>query len=232
MKKLILGLLASSAIAGAAAAADLPQRTYAPGPVAFVPAFSWTGFYAGIKGGYGWNSTSYHFQVTNLSSGHNGNGWLLGGRVGYNYQFPNNLVIGIEGEANWTDIKGSVLCVNPAFRCGHRLDWLGSISGRLGYGFDRFLVYVSGGVAFTHAKYRSVSVPGGVLFGTGYGADFTGWTVGAGLEYAVTNNIIIDAGYKYYDFGRKRAPAGALAVNATDVRPRTHTVQVGLTYKF
>ncbi|WP_342362025.1 outer membrane protein [Terrarubrum flagellatum] len=215
----------------AAQAADLPARV-APMPPLPMP-YNWTGFYVGAQGGYGWSDTSYAFTATATGASHSGDGWFVGGRVGYNYQFVNNLVLGVEGEANWSDIDGSTSCPGAGFTCGHKVRWFGSVNGRLGYAIDRLLLVADGGVAFADMRYRSTATATGVLFGTGYSETFVGWTIGGGAEYALTNNLIVSLNYKYYDFRSKTAPIGAVSsISPGKFNPTMHTVRVGLAYKF
>ena len=131
-----VGLLALAG--GSAAAADLP-RYYQPGP-AYNAIYTWTGFYVGINGGGGWGRSQWDGVDTfDVSGG------LIGATVGYNWQFGGT-VIGAEGDIDWSGIKATttVLC---APGCETRNKWLATARGRLGYGFDRFLPYFTGGLA-------------------------------------------------------------------------------------
>src|SRR5260221_8736208 len=137
MNRFVMGWVGLSARAGGwAAAADLPQY-YQPGP-AYNPIYTWTGFYVGINGGGGWGRSQWDAVDTfDLSGG------LIGGTIGYNWQFA-GAVIGAEGDIDWSGIKGTttVLC---APGCETRNNWLATARGRVGYAFDRFLPYLTGG---------------------------------------------------------------------------------------
>src|SRR5436190_4032391 len=125
-------------VGGSAAAAELPPY-YQPGP-AYNPIYTWTGFYLGINGGGGWGSSQWDGVDTfDLSGG------LIGGTIGYNWQFA-GAVVGAEGDIDWSGIKGTttVLC---APGCETRNKWLATARGRLGFAFDRFLPYFTGGLA-------------------------------------------------------------------------------------
>ena len=109
-------------------------------PPVYNPIYNWTGFYVGINGGGGWGNSQWDginkFDVS---------GGLIGGTIGYNWQVG-QIVVGAEGDIDWSGIKGStnVLC---AAGCETRNTWLATVRGRLGYAFDRFLPYVTAGLA-------------------------------------------------------------------------------------
>ena len=215
MKTRLLGLLAATALTtagiSAASAADLPARYAPPAPiVAAVPLFTWTGFYVGVNAGYGWqdsnNSASVFvpagtFVTAPLASGvvtfgdDNGAGFVGGGQIGYNYQIG-SFVLGVEADLQWADLGGSngvavvpagfPVTFVPAGTVGG-IDWFGTVRARVGVAFDRALVYATGGFAY-----------GGAADNNGFGGfngfvnddDVrTGWVLGAGFEYAFTNNL-------------------------------------------
>lgn len=231
MNRLLLGLLAATSIASAAAAADLPSRKYAPAPVAFVPAFSWTGFYAGVQAGYGWGKAPAPWGAPattaifpNFQSDFNQKGGFAGGHIGYNYQI-NQFVIGLEGDVNASWLNG-----NDGGSGGHinglKHKWNASIRARAGYAFDRALLYVTGGWAYLDATATRLTPPNEYVSTT-----FSGWTVGAGLEYAITNNWTVRGEYRYTDYGKSVARFTASGY-AERINPRVHTVQLGVSYKF
>src|ERR1700722_9739543 len=171
MKRVFFALVGLAALMGTAAAADLPPRP-APAPYykapAFVQAYNWTGFYIGVNGGGGFGRSTWDSTAPfNISGG------LAGGTLGYNYQIG-PAVLGVEGDIDWADIKGTT---NSAclFGCKTSDHWLSTVRGRLGYAADRFMPFISGGAAFGDIK---TSTPGFA------GATQTnvGWTLGAGLE--------------------------------------------------
>jgi outer membrane immunogenic protein len=170
---------------GAAGAADLPPY-YQPGP-AYNPIYTWTGFYVGINGGGGWGSSQWDavnsFDVS---------GGLIGGTVGYNWQFG-QAVVGAEGDIDWSGIKGTTTVLCPG-GCETRNKWLATARGRLGLAFDRFLPYVTGGLAFGDINATVPILPGGSISNAG-------WTVGAGLEVGFISNVSLKAEYLYVDLG-------------------------------
>src|SRR5580700_2369005 len=147
MKRFLLAsasVLAMAGSIGTAMAADLsrppPMATKAP---YFASYYNWTGFYAGINGGYGFGSSNW----SALASSFNVNGGMFGGQIGYNWQFG-QFVYGLEGDADWTDLRGTsnVLGCNLTI-CRTRNDFLATARGRLGYAIDRWMPYVTGGLA-------------------------------------------------------------------------------------
>src|ERR1700685_3810267 len=171
MKRVFLALVGLAALTGTAAAAVLPRRM-APAPYYKAPAevqvYNWTGFYIGINGGGGfgrsdWDSIGSSFDVS---------GGLVGGTLGYNYQFGQG-VVGVEGDIDWADINGTSTTGCP-LGCKTSDTWLSTVRGRLGYAAHLFMPFVTGGAAFGDVR---ASTPG---FGT-TGSDRTGWTLGGGL---------------------------------------------------
>lgn len=189
----------------------------APALPEFTP-FSWTGLYLGAHAGYGWSEIEW--QEGAFSGSHDGSGWLAGGHVGYNLQ-AGRIVYGIEADISSGWIDGGNGC------CGHNVDWLYSVRGRLGMtsADNRWLFYATGGAAWADIDYAS---PG---FG-GHSDSHFGWVAGAGIERALTPNLTARVEYLYYDFDRITAPAGALGGAATDLDPSMHSVRFGLTLKF
>src|SRR5882757_1513193 len=170
--------------AGSASAADLPPR-YAPykAPPVYNPIYNWTGFYLGINGGGGWGRSHWDgLDTANLSGG------LIGGTIGYNWQFG-QAVVSVEGDIDWSGIKGTQLGC-----CTTENNWLATVRGRVGYAFDRFLPYLTAGLAVGDIKSSVPGWPGG-------SASNAGWTVGAGLEVGVVANVSLKAEYLYVDLG-------------------------------
>jgi outer membrane immunogenic protein len=202
-----LAVLASTSailISIPARAADLPSPVQPVAPVAYAPSFSWTGFYVG--GELGWIGTNSEYTagavllgtpfVVSAATGKDGVSY--GVLAGYNYQVG-NVVLGIEGDfEGWTVGKIRYTAITGDFLTAHS-KWGGSVRGRLGYAADRVLVYISGGAAFVSTE---TSIP---TTGISIGGDDTrvGWTVGAGLDYAFTNNWFTGFEYRYSQFQSK-----------------------------
>jgi len=113
---------------------------------------------------------------------------MVGGTVGYNWQI-NQFVLGAEGDIDWTGLKGqtNTFC---APGCETRNHWLSTVRGRLGYAFDRLLPYVTAGLAIGDINATLPGFPGGSVTSAG-------WTIGAGLEYAIVGNVSVKAEYLY-----------------------------------
>ncbi|GLK72918.1 porin family protein [Ancylobacter dichloromethanicus] len=250
MKNVLLGaVLMSTALPAVAVAADMPYPTKAE-VVVVEPVFSWTGFYIGANVGFGGNEFEYPFSVNagglplaNGSASIDSSGFFGGGQIGYNYQFANNVVLGVEADFEWSGIDGKVdaglnIPLLPAAfsaSAGSEVEWFGTIRARLGYAFDHLLVYGTGGAAYGKVK-SSISV-GGPGFLLNESADDTnwGWTAGAGFEYAINNNWTLKTEYLYVDLGSVSAFNGLLAPGVfgnLDTETTFHTAKVGLNYKF
>src|SRR5262245_58503958 len=195
-----VGLLALAG--GSATAADLAPY-YQSGP-GYNPIYTWTGFYVGINGGGGWGTSKWDglnsFDVS---------GGLIGGTVGYNWQFG-PAVVGAEGDIDWSGIKGTTTVLCPG-GCETRNKWLATVRGRIGYAFDRFLPYFTGGLAVGDINaslpltaglpVRPITPTLPVPVSPGGSITNAGWTVGAGLEVGVVSNVSLKAEYLYVDLG-------------------------------
>ncbi len=198
-----------------------------PAPIAATPIFSWTGAYVGIVGGYNWGKTDWTYNATGLTADHNSNGGNIGGTVGYNYQFPNNVVLGLEGDISWSGAKGSTDCPNPAFSCESKEKWFGTVRPRLGYAYDRFLPYVTGGVAFGNVEISTVDATGNRVSDSQTRA---GWAAGVGLEYAFTDQFTAKVEYLHMDLGKDDYTVDA--GNVVNAKWKSDGVRIGFNYKF
>jgi outer membrane immunogenic protein len=229
-------------------AADLPSRMApAPAPmIAAVPVFTWTGFYVGAQLGYAWGDSEDEFPggaffvndagiLTPFTGGFGGDNdsFLAGAHAGYNYQIG-SFVVGLEGDVegffndndNFNGILLDATGTPVAFALsGRDIDWQGSIRARAGFAFDRAMIYATGGFAFA-------GVSGGVsnLIANNGDDTLTGWTLGAGLEYAFTNNLTTRVEYRYTNYDRDDSIFNNVTFGGGDFD--FHTVRVGLTYKF
>ena len=153
----------------------------------------------------------------------NTSGGLVGGTVGYNYQFGQG-VVGVEGDIDWADINGTTNSACP-LGCKTSDHWLSTVRGRLGYAADRFMPFVTGGAAFGDIR---ASTPGFA------GANTTnaGWTVGAGLEFAIAGNWTAKAEYLYVDLGKFNCGIACGAFVTDNVSFTTNIVRAGVNYRF
>ncbi len=218
--------LAVSAVSGVANAADLPPRPYtkAPPPVT-APAivYNWTGFYIGGHLG----------GVFSGDSGLQGSDARFMGGVqgGYDYQFANNWVLGLEANYSWLASAGGGVLFPGGTVASLDNRGLGSVTGRLGFTTGPVLLYAKGGYAFRDSNldvgFAGVSQPFSVD-----GNRKDGYTVGAGLEYMFAPNWSAKVEYQYYNFGNTTFTAGPADIVGTSFRNDEHTVKAGLNYRF
>ena len=186
MYRVVVACVGLLALAGGSVAEAQPAPYYQPGP-AYNPIYTWTGFYVGINGGGGWGRSQWDgLNTFDVSGG------LIGGTVGYNWQFG-QVVVGAEGDIDWSGIKGTTTVLCPG-GCETRNKWLATVRGRLGLAFDRFLPYFTGGLALGDINATLPLLPGGSISNAG-------WTVGAGVEVGVVSNVSLKAEYLYVDLG-------------------------------
>jgi outer membrane immunogenic protein len=195
-------------------------------------AYDWTGFYAGVSGGYGMGSSTTVGVPSGSSQTIGLSGGLLGANAGYNAQMD-NFVLGVEGDVSWSGISGSAICtLDPSFTCRGDIDWIASITGRAGVAFDKALLYASGGVALSGVEARVT--PSSPFFTGSHSGIGVGWTAGVGVEVAVTENVSLKADFSHVNFGTVRAPAGTLSSNGDvyDLSASANIVKVGVNFAF
>lgn len=205
----VAGVLSTTAVS----AADL-ATAYQPAAVAYSPAsaFNWSGFYAGVNGGYGWGEFSGGGTVERL------NGVLGGVQLGYNHDFG-GFVLGVEGDIQLANMKQTVGIVTMG------IEQFGTVRARAGLAVDRFLPYVTGGLAVANGNMSS-SAPA-----HSENKVHVGWTIGAGVEFAATDNITLKTEYLYADFGKATYAGPGGGLNA-EVNARAHIVRAGVNFKF
>ncbi len=253
-RKLLLASVAGLAFTGSAAfAADLPSRAPPPVYLPPVPIFTWTGIYIGGQIGYAWASGSHNFTgfdpffgpaggtFLSTSAGGTPSGVIGGANVGYNYQI-NQWVLGLEGSVDGTSLSNTAVVAFPdgtSLTAHTKADIQGSIRGRLGVAWDRALIYATGGVAFGgFSSDVTVANPFFPFFANGNVSNTrVGWTVGGGIQYAITNNWSVRAEYRYTNWGNLRdgtlAPLAFPGVFYNGSRHlNQNQVQVGFDYKF
>lgn len=219
----VASLLALAGSIGTAAAADLSvPPPYMPTKAPYLPVYNWTGLYAGINGGGAFGRSNW----SAVPSTFNTDGGMVGGQLGYNWQFG-QFVWGLEGDLDWTGIHGSTN-VGPCvgFGCQTNSDFLGTVRGRVGYAFDRFMPYVTGGLAVGNIRASDV-------FGPGIDQTNAGWTVGAGVEMAIAGPWTAKLEYLHYDLGSAHCdiPCGA-APGTNSVSLSEEVVRAGINYRF
>ncbi len=248
IRKVLLSTVAMIAISGTAFAADLPSRrappVFVPPPI---PVFSWTGFYIGGQVGYGFGNDYAREQgiTGGVQQFHVGNpsGVEGGGHIGYNFSTQSlpifgglaggllgtGGVIGVEGDVNGTDFRGTTAFAGPVpLYETVRKDIDGSIRGRIGIAVDRALFFATGGAAF--AEFHEDYNIGGLPFQEDSHTR-VGYTVGGGVEYAITTQFSLRAEYRYSDFGRY-TDVNAPAPFTTSHHMIDQKAQAGFSYKF
>jgi outer membrane immunogenic protein len=223
-RQILLASVGAIAIAGSAFAADLPYRAPPPVYLPPPPVFTWTGIYLGGQIGYAWGRDDSDISTLDPAAPFfpvdiSLNGVIGGAHAGYNLQIPgwslfssSGIVIGLEGTVDGTSLDKTVSLFGVPFLSVRSNEAVqGSIRGRLGLAFDRVLIYGTGGAAFAAVK-NDYALGDPFFLSEGISKTRTGWTVGGGLEYAVTNNWSIGAEYRYSDFGRfNDFPFGSIA---------------------
>jgi len=237
MRILIGGFVGAAAIAFMAtsvSAADLPVK--APRQVA-TPGFNWTGCFGGGHVGGLWGHKDWTLQppdpVTPLGS-HNADSWVAGVQVGCDYQFANGFVVGVQGDYGWSDASGSFVDVVDGVTDRSHIIGLASVTGRLGYAWDRWLGYVKGGGAWARDHYDRVIIGGIAVAGLAQETR-AGWTAGVGVEYAFSNNWSAFVEYDHYGFGRRTLtfldPVGAFNDNIR-IGERADVVKAGVNFRW
>jgi outer membrane immunogenic protein len=262
MKKFLLASVAMLGFVGAAAAADLPARMPVKAPPMVAPAFNWTGCYiGGYAGGATQETTWQSTDIGSIGQGgtfarYNGvgvNPWgynlsttgIAGGTLGCNYQpVGSPFVFGIEGEAGYMKLTGGQLQPNSVDVAGsaHIGDWYGMITGRIGYAFDRTLLYVKGGAAFYQAEASVIDVGVSPRFTDTISAagskDQASWTIGGGIEWAFDLNWSLKAEYMFIAGGDSFGACGLDTITPrqnfcwTQDPTGIHTAKVGINYRF
>ena len=211
-------------------ASDLPARS---NPPSFYKAplelpFSWTGFYAGINGGYAWGQSNWSDPAVGTNSGNfNTSGGLVGGQLGYNWQ-TGAVLLGIETDADWMSIKGStaglggVCAFDGGGQCQAQQSWVGTTRARVGYAFERWLPYLTGGVAYGNIQ---AAQPTGTATSTN-----VGWTAGGGVEYGINRNWSAKVEYLHIDLGTATFMGAASGMPTLAVPVTNDLVRAGINY--
>ena len=223
---------ASSAFLCSAQAADLPvaPRPAPAPPIAYAPpVYNWSGIYIGGNIGGGFADSSWPDFFGGSNDSFNKSGFIGGAQIGANAQF-NWFVVGIEGDFDWTGLQGSG---SDSFgnSINTKTEWTSTVTGRIGAAFDRLLVYGKGGVAFAEDQSTLNDVFGGSASTT---FTRTGWTAGAGLEYALSQNWTAKIEYDYLGFGSQNLnlPTPAFPTYTSNATLNVQEVKAGINYKF
>ncbi|HEY4847034.1 MAG TPA: outer membrane protein [Methylocella sp.] len=239
-RQILLASVGAAAIAGSAFAADLPYRGPPPAYLPPPPIFTWSGLYVGGQIGYAWGNDPINMSVLGIPTDFfddRPRGVIGGAHVGYNLQIA-QWVVGLEGSVDGSSLKGTATAAG-GLALDTFADVQGSIRARAGIAFDRVLIYATGGAAFAGITNHYFDTLGAVTGFPGTTESISktraGWTVGGGLEYAVTNNWSIRAEYRYSDFGRYNDfpfPFATLTTVVFQHHLTENQVQAGVSYKF
>jgi outer membrane immunogenic protein len=252
LRRVALSVAAVLGSVAGAAAADLPNRYRGPDLFSPAPVTTWTGFYAGAQVGYGWGSdqteiTVAGFPFSFVGPDHDTSGPLGGIHAGYNFQ-QGQFVFGLEGDLELANVEGTVALTGSGAFAGFGLrsrtsvDFQGSLRGRVGFAlFDRLMLYGTAGLAVANIEnaYGAI-LPAGNVFGTPAGittATFDetrwGWTVGAGVEYALMSNWTARLEYRYSNFADYQNATTLLAAGSVSRQdPDMHALRIGGSYRF
>jgi outer membrane immunogenic protein len=236
MKKTLLTAMSLGilCLAGPALGADLPVA-YTKAPALARPAYDWSGFYVGVFGGGGYGNHNLdnalgHTGNADFTANYSSTGATAGGEIGYNVQSGSYLV-GVEGDLSWFDING-----NDSFALGSNdatsLRWGGTLRARAGYTVDRWLVFFTGGWAYGDFRHTNTDPVNGI---DQFEAHRSGLTGGAGVAYALTDNVIGKFEYRYYDFGAYNRGGAPLTPNGQlpfSVNNTYSIVTLGLDFKW
>ncbi len=202
MVPLLGALCALIGISGAALAADLPPSLPPRAPAAYVPpvlpVYNWADVYVGINGGWGWGNAKFTANtmtpVGTISGTPHDNGGVVGGTLGANFQ-AGAFVFGVEGDWDWSGINtGTTTSIcNFSGNCQTGNNWLATARGHVGYTADRVLFYATAGGAFANVQTN--------FNGVTTTHTQSGWTAGAGLEWAFADNWTAKVEYLYVNLG-------------------------------
>ena len=231
MKKFTLSVVAVLAMSAfAVAGGDIEPVVE---PVVVVDA--WSGPYVGIQAGYVWGDA----DLFSFSDGEPGyaiddmevNGGIGGIYAGYNWLLDNNVLLGVEGEYNWVSADDSVSFGNVEWGWGAdvKQDWDASLRLRSGVVVGDYLPYVTAGVAWAGVEVHGWRSNGVV---SNHDETLTGWTVGAGVEKKINENLTARIQYRYTDYGDESWDIPDGDYNEGKVTYNANMLTVGVSYRF
>jgi high affinity Mn2+ porin len=203
-----------------------PRKALAP-----VPYLNWSGFYVGGHLGYGRGHANDSFADPVTAGSNKALGSLFGGvQLGYNHVLNSGVLLGVESDLSFPNFLGADdvvrFRITPQGNLSQKIDYVGRFRGRVGYAFDNWLVYGTGGLAWSQARFIETSD----LTGDEDKAHRVrgGWVVGAGAEVAIAPDWSARLEYLYDNFGKAAAtmPSGVRSETTFD----THTLRLGLNW--
>ena len=224
--RLLLAGVAAIAVSSAASAADLiieePEDVFVAEPESDISP------YLGIFGGVGFGDANH---ITNDPGDEPGNdidlaGPFVGVNAGVDFTLSEAFILGVVGDIAWSGINGSI--IDPPFGISdeieHRIDWFGSLRGRIGFDAGGFMPYLTGGLAVAQGTREGFDAPTGPVSAT-----HVGWTLGAGVAARVTENVSVDVLYRFSDYGAQDYDTGG---TPPTVDLEVHTIQAGINFHF
>ena len=242
MKRILIASALALAAGGQALAADLPPPPPAPAtyiPVA--PPYNWTGFYIGGNLGAGFSNGSFSDTLGSTFTNSTNTTFLGGGQVGVNYEFWGGLVIGAEAMFDWApNQNNNITATNGVNTATAQINnrWLTTATGKLGYAWDRVLVYGKGGGAWVGQNSSSLAINGVPSSFSSSSSTNWGWTAGLGVEWAFWGNWSARAEYDYIglnnqSFTVSATAPGAFASDVISANSRSiNMFTAGVNYKF
>jgi high affinity Mn2+ porin len=216
-------LAACSAASAADLLASLPVKAAVRSTI-----YDWTGFYFGGHFGYGGGglgSGTNPLPEQGVFLPHSVTGLVGGFQTGYNRQLANHVVLGVEADATFTSpLDGPALTPAPF---NSTLDYVGTVRGRAGYAFGRWMPYVAGGFAWGHTRADINDGSGAII-----GHYQTGWTAGVGLDFAVSGNWSARLEYDHVDLSGQSYALSAFGLPGVNVHPDIDLLKLGLNYRF
>jgi outer membrane immunogenic protein len=240
MRKIVIALLTLAASASVASAADMPVRM----PPPMYGGYSWSGFYVGVNAGGGWSNANTDFSFPGFPSFANVDnhmaGVIAGGQAGYNWQ-SGSWVFGVEADFQYSGMKGGISAPCPAGVCAglaasfdHSIPWFGTARGRIGYASAGWLLYATGGYAYSRLEAHASASAGGVGVSIDRDQTRSGWTAGGGIEVAFAGNWTAKVEYLYMDFGTHDGSwtLTGLPLLTDKTQLQSNIVRGGVNYRF
>ena len=244
MKKFLLGVIGLMALgmSAPAMAADLPAQPYAKAPVLIPAYYDWSGFYTGVNGGWGssrkcWNTIDQTGAFIANEGCHNATGGIAGGQIGYRWGFGPSWIIGVEGQGDWSGLRGSNQSIaTPTQTNSSKVDAFGKWTGQIGYAFNTALLYVKGGAAATDDRFAVSNTVGSTVIGTLGNQTRWGGTAGAGVEFTFAPNWSAAVEYDHLFMGTKAATFATPVTNgllqSDSIRQDVDLVTVRVNYRW